>query len=140
MVDNIVVCVQQRIQVFDVMKILMNVRFFLLFVETVERKLFDIVFWISSDILNRCVNEIGSYRCYCASGWYGSTCAKAVDNCLSQPCNRNGTCVNKVSLSLKEISSKMNLDQWIWMSLFTTLYRWCMPIWYWWMFNWTLRK
>ncbi|CAF4406405.1 unnamed protein product, partial [Adineta steineri] len=25
-----------------------------------------------------CVNEIGSYRCYCASGWIGSTCAKAI--------------------------------------------------------------
>ncbi len=99
MVDNIVVCVQQRIQVFDVMKILMNVRFFHLFVEMVERKLLDInSLFYESEILYRCVNEIGSYRCYCASGWYGSTCAKAVDNCLSQPCNRNGTCVNKVRI------------------------------------------
>ncbi|CAF4339347.1 unnamed protein product, partial [Rotaria magnacalcarata] len=38
----------------------------------------------------------GSYRCYCAPGWIGSTCAKAIDYCISQPCNRNGTCINKV--------------------------------------------
>ena len=38
MVDNIVVCVQRRTQVFDVMKILMNVLFFHSFVEMVERK------------------------------------------------------------------------------------------------------
>ena len=36
MVDNIVVCVQRRKQVFDVMKILMNVRCFLRSVEMVE--------------------------------------------------------------------------------------------------------
>ncbi len=38
MVDNIVVCVQQHIQVFDAMKILMNVRSFHSSVEMVERK------------------------------------------------------------------------------------------------------
>ena len=45
----------------------------------------------------------------------GSTCAKAVDYCLSQPCNRNGTCMNKVSLSLQKISSKKlnSIDKWI---------------------------
>jgi hypothetical protein len=48
-------------------------------------------------MLIRCVNEIGSYRCYCSSGWIGSTCAKTIDYCLSQPCNRNGTCINKLN-------------------------------------------
>jgi len=45
----------------------------------------------------RCVNELGSYRCYCAPGWTGSTCAKAIDYCLSQPCNRNGTCISRIN-------------------------------------------
>jgi hypothetical protein len=98
MVDNIGVCVHQHIQVFDAMKILMNVRFSHSYVEMVERKLwhnkFDLVYL--QKILYRCVNEMGSYRCYCATGWHGPTCAKAIDYCLSQPCNRNGTCINTV--------------------------------------------
>ena len=43
MVDNIVVCVQQHIQVFNVMKILMNVQFFHLFVEMVVHVLMKLV-------------------------------------------------------------------------------------------------
>lgn len=40
MVDNIVVCVQRRTQVFDAMKILTNVPFFHSFVAMVEREFF----------------------------------------------------------------------------------------------------
>jgi hypothetical protein len=78
------------------MKILMNVLFFHRYVEMVERKLFNQKCYYLFCFFVRCVNEIGSYRCYCISGWIGSTCAKAIDYCLSQPCNRNGTCINKV--------------------------------------------
>jgi hypothetical protein len=77
------------------MQILMNVPFSHRYVEMVEGKLLKIENLLSI-LFSRCVNEIGSYRCYCASGWTGSTCAKAIDYCLSQPCNRNGTCINKV--------------------------------------------
>ena len=60
------------------MKILMNVQFFHRYVEMVERKLFilKIISYLFLFLI-RCVNEIGSYRCYCPSGWIGSTCAKA---------------------------------------------------------------
>lgn len=58
-----------------------------------------------------CVNENGSYRCYCASGWTGSTCAKAIDFCQSQPCQRNGTCINKVNIVRDEIESPRLLAQ-----------------------------
>ncbi len=74
------------------MKILMNARFFHRSVEMEERKLFnqnDDYRYNIDFFFVRCVNEIGSYRCYCTSGWVGSTCAKAIDYCLSQPCNRN---------------------------------------------------
>jgi hypothetical protein len=82
------------------MKILMNVQSFHSSVEMVERKLLYInqVFYLFKILVQRCANEIGSYRCYCAPGWYGPTCAKAIDYCLSQPCNRNGTCLNKVRI------------------------------------------
>lgn len=49
-------------------------------------------------VLQRCVNEVGSFRCYCPPGWVGSTCTKVIDYCLSQPCNRNGTCLSQVCI------------------------------------------
>ena len=70
-----------------------------------------------------CVNEIGSYRCYCPAGWTGPTCAKAIDHCLSQPCQRNGTCLNKVNFGSFHHCLQFSLGQRIRMSMFNGVYR-----------------
>ena len=35
---------------------------------------------------------IGAFECICEPGWGGDNCTTDVDECLSQPCQHNGTC------------------------------------------------
>ena len=36
---------------------------------------------------------IQSYTCVCAAGWTGATCRDNIDDCVSTPCQNDGTCL-----------------------------------------------
>uniref|UniRef100_A0A914WRL7 Uncharacterized protein n=1 Tax=Plectus sambesii TaxID=2011161 RepID=A0A914WRL7_9BILA len=40
----------------------------------------------------RCVQLIGNYSCYCASGYTGSDCEHEITECDSSPCQNGGSC------------------------------------------------
>lgn len=44
-----------------------------------------------------CVNQPGSFKCYCEPGFTGLLCDVDVDECLSHPCRNDATCINKVN-------------------------------------------
>ena len=44
-----------------------------------------------------CVDEVGSYQCFCRPGFSGHDCSQDIQECLSKPCQNNGTCIDKVA-------------------------------------------
>ena len=44
-----------------------------------------------------CWDGAGSYQCYCRPGFSGSNCNLEFDECLSHPCNNNGSCNNLIN-------------------------------------------
>ena len=44
-----------------------------------------------------CVNEDGSYQCFCRPGFSGHDCSQDIQECLSKPCQNNGTCIDQVA-------------------------------------------
>ena len=43
------------------------------------------------------MDGIAHYNCSCPAGFSGSRCQTNVDDCLSDPCMHNGTCVDGVA-------------------------------------------
>ncbi|CAG0888949.1 unnamed protein product [Cyprideis torosa] len=44
-----------------------------------------------------CINEAGTYQCFCRPGFSGDHCDKEFDECLSYPCQNGATCVNEIN-------------------------------------------
>lgn len=42
-----------------------------------------------------CVDLVGDYKCICHDGFTGKRCDKDIDECASNPCENNGTCIQK---------------------------------------------
>lgn len=43
-----------------------------------------------------CINQTGSFKCYCEPGYTGLFCDADVDECLSHPCKNDAICRNLV--------------------------------------------
>ena len=41
--------------------------------------------------------EPGQFNCTCPMGYTGKTCGDLVDNCVGQPCENGGTCINALN-------------------------------------------
>ena len=41
--------------------------------------------------------DSSKYQCLCMSGWEGRNCEENIDECQSQPCENNSTCVDLVA-------------------------------------------
>lgn len=44
-----------------------------------------------------CVNNIGSYNCFCRPGFSGDHCDVDINECLCGPCKNNATCIDKIN-------------------------------------------
>ena len=44
-----------------------------------------------------CVNQPGSFKCYCEPGFTGLYFDVDVDECLGHPCQNGASCLNKVN-------------------------------------------
>ena len=38
--------------------------------------------------------QIADYRCECFPGWTGTNCGIELNNCMSDPCGNEGTCIS----------------------------------------------
>ena len=43
-----------------------------------------------------CVDGINSFICNCNTGYTGTLCNSDINECLSNPCGRNGQCMNQI--------------------------------------------
>lgn len=48
-------------------------------------------------IMNTSVSSLDSYRCLCKSGFTGAQCQSNINECASQPCLHNSTCIDQVN-------------------------------------------
>jgi hypothetical protein len=44
-----------------------------------------------------CVNNLGSYDCFCRPGFSGDHCDFDINECLCGPCKNNATCIDKIN-------------------------------------------
>ena len=44
-----------------------------------------------------CIDGIASYTCTCTDGYEGDTCEIDIDDCLSNPCQNDGTCIDGIA-------------------------------------------
>ena len=44
-----------------------------------------------------CLDGINEFTCSCAPGYSGDLCEVDIDDCATDPCNRNGTCVDLIN-------------------------------------------
>lgn len=56
-----------------------------------EKLLEDSVLWVLIHAFS------GGYMCYCRPGYYGNQCENEINECVSDPCENGGTCVDEVN-------------------------------------------
>ena len=45
----------------------------------------------------QCIDLDDGFECKCQPGFKGRKCEVNIDDCLSNPCSRNGHCIDKVN-------------------------------------------
>ena len=60
-----------------------------------------------------CVDEEGSYQCFCRPGFSGHDCSQDIQECLSKPCQNNGTCIDQVASYICECQPVFKGNQFI---------------------------
>ena len=54
---------------------------------------------------------MNDYKCSCAPGFYGQVCQIDIDDCLPDPCNERGVCVDQANSYLCECFSEYTVRQ-----------------------------
>ena len=69
----------------------------------------------SNNATNQCVSgTCNQGKCSCFPGWTGDFCSEDVDECLNNPCNKQGTCYVSIRMKSTEISWKALFVEYSW--------------------------